>query len=368
MQVGILGPLVVRGRDGPREIAGARLRRLLVRLAVDPGRAVSAADLVDAIWSDDPPTDPTNALQTLISRLRRALGDADLVQQVHGGYRLSLTQDDVDAFVFSQAARRGRERLAASAGSSSAVAGGMLRDALALWRGGALEDPDGAEYAVPVAARLEEERLEAVAARVEADLLAVEGDQHRVADLVAELEDLTRAYPLREGFTAQLMRALAAGGRTAEALTAYQRLRETLADTLGTDPSPALRTLHTAMLRDGAATPPSAHARRGSVLRTGLNSFLGREAEQARLLALLASSRLSTVVGPGGAGKTRLATEVARQWQGQGHGPVWMVELAPVTEPANVLPAFLGALDRARPVSSTDPARCGAAPTTSSCS
>ena len=94
-----------------------------------------------------------------------------------------------------------------------------------------------------------------VAARVEADLLAVEGDQHRVADLVAELEDLTRAYPLREGFTAQLMRALAAGGRTAEALTAYQRLRETLADTLGTDPSPALRTLHTAMLRDGASHP-----------------------------------------------------------------------------------------------------------------
>ena len=262
MQVGILGPLVLSGPDGPREIAGARLRGLLVRLAVDPGRAVGAADLVDAVWGEDAPADPANALQTLASRLRRALGDAELVQQVRGGYRLAVRQDDVDAFVFSRSARQGRDQLTASGGPDPAAAAEVLRDALALWRGAALEDAEGAEYAVPIAARLEEERLEALAARVEADLLTAERDHaHGLVDLVAELEDLTRAYPLREGFTAQLMRALTASGRTAEALTAYQRLRETLTDALGTDPSPALR---------DSAHHPAAH-RRGRRRSLGAN-------------------------------------------------------------------------------------------------
>ena len=187
--------------------------------------------------------------------------------------------------------------------------GRRSREALDLWRGPALADADDGEYAVALAARLDEERLDALAARVDADLAL-----GHAADVVAELEDRTRANPLREQLTGQLMRALAATGRPAEALAAYERLRSTLADTLGTDPSPALRELHLALLREDVpgAQPPIG---RRPGLRAGLTSFLGREAETERVVGVLTGSRLATVVGPGGAGKTRLATEVGRAWQ-----------------------------------------------------
>ena len=217
--------------------------------------------------------------------------------------------------------------------------GRRSREALDLWRGPALADADDGEYAVALAARLDEERLDALAARVDADLAL-----GHAADVVAELEDRTRANPLREQLTGQLMRALAATGRPAEALAAYERLRSTLADTLGTDPSPALRELHLALLREDVpgAQPPIG---RRPGLRAGLTSFLGREAETERVVGVLTGSRLATVVGPGGAGKTRLATEVGRAWQAAHGGGASLVELAPVRDENGVLPAFLAALD-----------------------
>ncbi len=233
-------------------------------------------------------------------------------------------------------ARRGRDLLAAG---DAATARSTLAEALDLWRGPALADADDGEYAVALAARLDEERLDALAARVDADLAL-----GHAADVVAELEDRTRANPLREQLTGQLMRALAATGRPAEALAAYERLRSTLADTLGTDPSPALRELHLALLREDVpgAQPPIG---RRPGLRAGLTSFLGREAETERVVGVLTGSRLATVVGPGGAGKTRLATEVGRAWQAAHGGGASLVELAPVRDENGVLPAFLAALD-----------------------
>ena len=337
MEVRVLGELEVVGPGGVAiDVAGSRLRRLVTRLAVDAGHVVTSAELVDAVWGEDPPADPVGALQTLVSRLRRALGNPAVVQQSHQGYRLTVASDAVDAERFRRLARRGRDLLAAG---DAATARSTLAEALDLWRGPALADADDGEYAVALAARLDEERLDALAARVDADLAL-----GHAADVVAELEDRIRANPLREQLTGQLMRALAATGRPAEALAAYERLRSTLADTLGTDPSPALRELHLALLREDVpgAQPPIG---RRPGLRAGLTSFLGREAETERVVGVLTGSRLATVVGPGGAGKTRLATEVGRAWQAAHGGGASLVELAPVRDENGVLPAFLAALD-----------------------
>src|SRR6478735_1508287 len=273
VEVRVLGELEVVGPGGVAiDVAGSRLRRLVTRLAVDAGHVVTSAALVDAVWGDEPPADPVGALQTLVSRLRRALGNPTVVQQSHQGYRLTVASDAVDAERFRRLARRGRDLLAAG---DAATARSTLAEALDLWRGPALADADDGDYAVALAARLEEERLDALAARVDADLAL-----GHAADVVAELEDRTRANPLREQLTGQLMRALAATGRPAEALAAYERLRSTLADTLGTDPSPALRELHVALLREDVPGAPPIGRRPG--LRAGLTSFLGREAETER--------------------------------------------------------------------------------------
>ncbi|MEP6629312.1 MAG: BTAD domain-containing putative transcriptional regulator, partial [Lapillicoccus sp.] len=340
MEVRVLGELEV---VGPGEVAldvsGARLRRLVTRLAADADRVVGANELVDAVWGDQTPADPVGALQTLVSRLRRALGSPALVQQAHQGYRLTVAPSDVDVGRFRGLVRQGRGALSAG---DPAVARPLLAQALALWRGPALADAEGADYAVALAARLEEERLEALAGRIDADLAL-----GRAPEVVAELQDLTRAYPLREQLIGQLMRALAAAGRGAEALAAYEQLRSTLADALGTDPSPALRDLHLRLLRDDVPDAPArvtAPSRRPT-LRPGLTSFLGREDEQARVMGLLGSGRLVTVVGPGGAGKTRISREVGRAWQSEHGGAAVLVELAPVRDDGAVLPAFLGALD-----------------------
>jgi predicted ATPase/DNA-binding SARP family transcriptional activator len=338
VEVRVLGELEVVGPGAVGiDVAGSRLRRLVTRLAVDAGRVVTSAELVDAVWGDEPPADPVGALQTLVSRLRRALGNPAVVQQSHQGYRLTIADDAVDAQRFRRLARQGREQLTAG---DVAGARSVLVQALDLWRGAALADAEGGDYALALAARLDEERLDALAARVEADLAL-----GRAADVVTELEDLARANPLREQLTAQLMRALAATGRTAEALAAYERLRSTLAETLGTDPSPALRDLHVALLREELPAATAQPVGRRPGLRVGLTSFLGREAEQERVLRILGGSRLATVVGAGGAGKTRLATEVGRDWQSVHGWAAALVELAPVRDESGVLPAFLAALD-----------------------
>ena len=340
MEVHVLGELEVMGPDGGLlEVSGARLRRLVTRLAVDADRVVGGAELVDAVWGDRPPADPVGALQTLVSRLRRVLGRPSLVQQAHHGYRLVLAPADVDIERFRRLVRDGRSALAAG---DAATARSALDAGLSLWRGAALTDAEDADYAVALTARLEEERLDALGTRIDADL-----QLGHAAQVVAELQDLARAHPLREQLAGQLMRALAAAGRGAEALAAYEQLRTTLADTLGSDPSPGLRDLHLRLLRQEeppASGRPDPEPARRTTLRPGLTSFLGRAVEQGRVVDLLAAGRLVTVVGPGGAGKTRMATEVGRAWPSAHGGGAALVELAPVRDESGVVPAFLAAL------------------------
>lgn len=340
MEIGILGPLEVRIDGRAVGIAGSRLRAVVTRLALDAPAVVSTSELIDALWPQDPPAEPINALQSLISRVRRTLGSAESIQQVGNGYRLQVDRGSIDATVFSDLVAAGRREMA---GGALTDASATLTQALALWRGAPLIDAGDAEYALAATARWHEQRLDAQSDRIEIELRL-----GHAGDVIGDLEELVAAHPLRERLAAQLMRALAATGRTADALAVHERIRARLADDLGVDPGTELSAVQLAVLRGEIAAeqqpaPPQRQRRRSNV-RVSLTSFIGREAEVARVSTLLERGRLVTVVGPGGAGKTRLANEIARQWIPRRTDGVWLVELAPVTDGAAIPQAVLAAL------------------------
>lgn len=355
MQIDLLGPLVVRtgeaGSGHGVELAGARLRGLVIRLAVDAPQPVSPATLVDALWGEEPPADQANALQTLVSRLRRGLDAADAVLQSPAGYRLNVARDDIDLHRFTDLARHGRDALRRG-DLDEAV--GLLRDALAVWHGPTPEGWGDTTDSAAHQAMLCEQRLD-----VTADLIEAEISLGRHGDVVAELERLAAQFPLRERVIGLLMRALAGAGRQAEALARYETVRRELGDELGVDPSADLQAIHLALLRgeldavaptdstgpsEAAGSAGAARTRRTNV-KTALTSFVGRDEEIARIGKLLSEVRLITLVGPGGAGKTRLASVAVTGVLDRLPDGVWMVELAPVTDPGDVPSAVLDALD-----------------------
>src|SRR4051812_46349383 len=326
MRVGVLGPLEVEQNGERVVVGGGRLRALLACLALDAGRPLTTGKLVDALWEDDLPADQVHALQSLVSRLRRALGNGSLVAPAPGGYLLDV---EVDAHEFERLAAEGR-----AAGDPQTTAR-LLREALELWRGPALADLTDYRSASQAADRLEDLRLPAIADRIAADLALGEG-----AQLVPELEALCGDHPLHEKLAAQLITALFAAGRQADALAAYERVRQRLNAELGVPPSPDLQQAHMAVL--------TAEAKPVKATRTNLpapvTSFVGREREIAQIGELLETRRLVTLLGPGGAGKTRLAREAVAPWVARVRDCVWMVELAPVTSESEIVAAVLGAL------------------------
>lgn len=335
----MLGPLEVCDGDGGAVfVAGLRLRTLLVALALNSGRLVSTAKLVDAVWGDRPPAGAVNALQALVSRLRRSLPRAE-IESHPGGYRLAIDPDGVDATRFERMVATGR----AAMSHDQARAAQTLREALELWRGPALVDVADQEFFQPTITRLEELRLTATEDRAEAELQLGRG-----AELIAELTGLTIEHPLRERLAGALMRALSQAGRPAEALAVYERTRAALADQLGTDPAPTLSALHTAVLRGevGPASAPVTDSTRRTNLPAALTSFVGRDADIAKVRELTGMYRLTTLVGPGGSGKTRLAVEASRGLLGQLPDGVWLVELDRVTDGADLSSAVLAAMGR----------------------
>jgi predicted ATPase/DNA-binding SARP family transcriptional activator len=356
MRIGVLGPLEVSDAAGrPVRVGGHRVRALLILLALDAGRVVPAHALIGRLWPAARPADAANALQSLVSRLRVALRQAGVpegvVESSPAGYRLAVPPEAVDAAAFESQARAGSQALARG---DAREAASLLRAALAQWRGSALTDVAGEEFAFAPAARLTELRAAATLDRIEADLALGAAD----ATLIGELRELTATDQLAERPAAFLMRALAATGRQSEALTVYQRTREHLAEHLGVDPSQRLEQAYLAILRQEIpqAAPPSpaapvasqaetepyreAGGPRAAKLRRPPTSFIGRDDDVAGVLKRLRAERMVTLTGPGGVGKTRLATEVATKIT----VPAWFAELAPVTDPAEVPYAVLDAL------------------------
>ncbi|MFF5531260.1 ATP-binding protein [Streptomyces cinerochromogenes] len=316
-------------------VGGARLRALLSVLALRAGRSVPVPVLVDEVWGADPPADAAGALQALVGRLRRALGAA-AVASADGGYRLTATPDDVDLTRFDRLTGDG---LAALADGDPAKAAAVLDDALALWHGPALADlPDRTAEA----ARWETRRLDAQRARHTAALALGQAEQ-----ALPELTALCDSHPLDEQLQALRLRALRDAGRPAQALAAYEDVRHLLADRLGSDPGPDLRALHAELL--GEEPPPSRPAPSRPADRPGnlparLTSFVGRETDIQAIGADLTAARLVTLLGPGGAGKTRLSLEAAEAVRPTLRDGVWLAELAPVDDPDAVPQAVLTAI------------------------
>ncbi|MDA0566424.1 AfsR/SARP family transcriptional regulator [Streptomonospora sp. S1-112] len=357
MRFSILGPLVVHGDDGAAlPIGGTRLRRLLVLLLLSPGRTVRSERLVRGIWADEPaPVSAGNALQALASRLRRALGPSAPLHGDPTGYRLDVDPRSVDLVRFEDLADQGRR---ARAEGDPATAAARLAEALELWRGPALADLSGAGAggADDVAVRLAESRR-----GVELDLLTLRLDLHGADSVLPDIEAAAAREPHAERPVELLMRALAGAGRQADALAAYDRLRRALADDLGIDPSPQIQRLHVRLLRGELTAPappaprretpppPPAPPRPAPVKRLPhhLTSFIAREDELTRVRDLLARERLVTLIGPGGAGKTRLSIEAGARFV-EDHADlaagVWFVELAPLREGADIPHALLAAL------------------------
>jgi DNA-binding SARP family transcriptional activator len=265
------------------------LRTLLIMLALRPGQLVPASQLIDGLWADQTPSGAPNALQALVSRLRRALPEA-VIDSRPAGYQLTLDPADTDIVRFERLAAAGQAQLRADPAAAAAT----LREALKLWRGPALVEVAGTEFGEAVIARLDELKLAATEHRIDADLLTGVTEP-----LVAELEELVLTHPLREPLTARLMRALHAAGRGSAALEVYEQTRKRLAGQLGADPSAELSALHLELLREPPEPAPHTN------LRAELTTFVGRDAELAEVAGLLGAHRLLTLTGPGGAGKTR---------------------------------------------------------------
>ena len=251
-EFGILGPLEVSRSGRALPLGGPRQRAVLALLLLEANRVVSMDRLAEEVWGGHPPEGWTTTLQTYVFHLRRALdpgrarGAAGDVLVTRGrGYLLRVSGEHLDAAAFQDGFTAGRAALDAG---RYAEAAGTLRQALGLWRSGVLADLADYAFTRPEAARLEELRLAALEARIEADLALGRHDA-----LTGELEQLTAEYPLRERLHGQLMLALYRCGRQAEALAAYQRARDLLAGELGIDPGEPLRRLYALVLAQDSA-------------------------------------------------------------------------------------------------------------------
>lgn len=331
VRIRLLGRFDVIVDGVPLALGGRRQRAVLAVLAVNAGHMVSFDRLVDELWGEHPPPTAISTMQRYVSHLRRALaGSSATIETRRPGYVLRVDPEAIDARRFERLVDEGRAHLASGAVDRAA---GVLREALSLWHGEPLADFAYEPFARVESTRLEELRSRALELRIDADLAA--GRHH---DLVAELEALVVAYPLRESYRGQLMRALHRSGRRADALRVYAEGRRALAEELGLDPGTDLQELEREILLDGpiaSVAPPPASGGTGR-LPSEVTSFVGRTREVGDVTGLLSRSRLVTLTGAGGSGKTRLALRVATTTAPSFRDGAWLVELGAVTDPAIV--------------------------------
>ena len=330
--VRLLGPFAVELGGRPVGLGGLRQRAVLALLAMRANDVVARDTLIEELWAGSPPASAVSTLQGYVSHLRRALEGGPFTLASRGpGYALEADERLIDAHLFLLLVAEAQTEMG---DGRAAMAAERLEEALALWRGPALADFAYEDFARAAATRLEEARLAALSLRVEADLTL---GHHRAA--ATRLEQLVRDHPLREDFRAQLMRAMAAGGRRAEALRVYQEGRRIFSEELGLDPSLSLQRLERAILaQDPSVEEPPTPVTAPNRLPAATTSFVGRQEELKSVADLVRERRLVTITGPGGIGKTRLALEVARALAAEQPDGAFLVELASVADPGLVAP------------------------------
>jgi DNA-binding SARP family transcriptional activator len=332
VDVGILGPLQAScGDSEPLPLGGPRQRAVLAALALEAGRTVPTARLIDDVWGCELPAAPARTLTTAISRIRVAVGDPGRIIGETSGYRLALETEAVDALRFERLVKEGCARLA---GGDPSAATTTLQEALGLWRGEPLVDTGAAPLRSRVSPRLEELRLQALECRIEADLAL--GDHGQLA---GELVGLLTEHPLRESLVALLMRLFVTTGRRSDALAVFEDARGRLADQLGIGPGERLCQLHVAILREETQTSRGGQGRVGSnasatgpsrpdlplpVLAPRPAAHVGRPQLLARLREAWSDvsgdggTRTAMLVGEPGVGKTQTAAEIAEEIHGKG--------------------------------------------------
>jgi predicted ATPase/DNA-binding SARP family transcriptional activator len=334
IRAAVLGPVLIDGARGTQiEPPGAMARNLITALVLAPHASLSTAGLVDDLWADAPPRNEKAALQTLVSRVRSVCAP-DLIASTNNGYRLAIDQNESD---YARAgALRDRARLALAEGDD-AGAELVTSEALDLWRGEPGADLGDTELS---------ERIATAASDIRHDLLRLrasarfEHGDHTGA--LADLEPLVHASALDEDLQLLRMRVVAASGRRNDALRQFSEFRERLRDELGTSPSSALVEFNAELLREDltAGTVPK-RVRIG--LRSSPNELVGRDSDIDAITELLKRSRLTTILGAGGLGKTRLAQELAHR-ASETTPAVIVVELASVRNGEDVTLALASTL------------------------
>jgi len=362
VEFGLLGPLVVRAEGVPVVVSASKQRVLLAALLLRANQVVAAAELAEAVWEGSPPETARVTLQNYVKRLRQLLGPAGYERIVTrpAGYVIEVGPGELDVARFTELRAGG---LAAARAGAWERAVAQLGAALGLWRGQPLADVPSQVLAVAEVPRLAGMRLEAAEARIDAELHL---GRHR--EVVAELQALTAAEPLRERLHELLMLALYRSGQQAGALAAYRQARRQLTDQLGIEPGPGLRELNQKILHSDRALLPAprptttsgGHGGGGragggspSMLPAAVAGFAGRSAELAALSALPghggAPVLITAIGGTAGVGKTALAVHWARQhtaWfpDGQLYANLRGFGPADPLPPAEALRAFLDAV------------------------
>lgn len=367
MLIEVLGPVRLTTDGGvPVEVPERKLRLLLAALVAAGGEPVPADALIDRLWGESPPKDPRAVLRAKLSRLRSLLdtarpGARELLERTPAGYRLAVGPDAVDAGVFAASLSRAR-RLDDPARAADAV-----REALGMWRGEAYGDLRDEAWLAPVLSEAAQTHGDAVEHLV---VTLVElGEPQEAVD---EGMSAVPLHPTREHLVGALMRGLYQLGRQHEALELYESLRTHLADELGVDPGPDLRALHTEILRQDPSLSPAAvpEAAPEVTERTNLPAetvpLIGRVEELEELDRLVSASRLVTLTGIGGVGKTRLAQQFARARVPELDRGAWfldLTELTPTSEGredsaeriARTAAAAMGLSQRVEDVDAADP-------------